>query len=396
MIAAVRGMATVDEVKAVVTEHREQLIALAIEDVREAVDGYENVDETTFRQDVGTLVDAVVEMIGSSDARGLYQHQLKTATERVERGVTLDRYLKATLLGFPFMSRFAEAQGIPIDLIERALVLMVKSAGDAYMQAYDTHVKLLELERTRSTAETKRLRGLSELVAGVAHEINTPLGIISQASSMITDELDPQNLSRLARDEDAKGVLRDIAEAFALIQKNVRRIDDLVKSFKNLSIRHNTDIVDALDLDDVVEAAIATYRTCSTTKGLTIELRDHRPDTDRIWHGHAGYLRDIVVGLLANIERYAYDDGTGPVLIELSDHEDGVEVSIVDRGRGIPEADIDKVFEPFFTTGRHLGACGLGLAIVFNVVTQAMRGTVDLQSREGEGLRVTLNLPIEP
>ncbi len=388
-------MTTIDEIKAVLGEHREQLIASAFEGIRQDVEGYENVDEASLRRDVGMLIDAVVGMVGTTDTRALYQHQLQTAAERIERGVTLHQYLEATLLGFPIMRRFAETVGISFDLIERALMLMVQSAGDAYMRAYDAHIKALERERSRSDAETKRLRALSELVAGVAHEINTPLGIIVQASSMVGEELEPQDLLRLARDEDAQSVLGDVADAFELIRKNVGRVGDLVQSFKNLSIHHNTDDVDALDLDEVVLAAIATYRARQHGTGLSIELRDHRPDTDRIWHGQAGYLRDIVIALLANAERYAYEDGKGPVLIELSDHEDGISVSVSDHGRGIPEDHLEKVFEPFFTTGRHLGACGLGLAVVFNVVTQAMGGTVEMDSREGEGVRVTLRLPNE-
>ena len=68
---------------------------------------------------------------------------------------------------------------------------------------------------------------------------------------------------------------------------------------------------------------------------------------------------------------------------------------VSDQGRGIAEEHLEKIFEPFFTTGRHLGASGLGLAVVFNVVTQAMGGTVKVESREGEGVRVTLRLPFE-
>ena len=393
-------MAAADEIKAVLTEHRDRLITIAVEhicqNIEQGVGALERIDATILGHDVGAVIDAVVELIGSNDTRVIYQHQLETAAERIKRGVTLDQYLEATLFGFPIMRRFAQAQGIPFDPIERVLVLMVRSAGDAYMRAYDAHVTALERERLRSNAEAKRLRALSELVAGVAHEINTPLGIIIQASSMVGNELGPQKLPGLALDEDAREVLGDVANAFQLIQRNVGRVGDLVKSFKSLSIRHNTDDMDELDLDKVVEAAIATYRTSEPSTGLTIEYRDHRPDTDRVWYGHAGYLRDIMLALLENVERYAYEDGTGPVLIELSDHEDGVHVIVSDRGRGIPETHISKVFEPFFTTGRHLGACGLGLSIVHNVVTQAMRGTIELQSKEGEGVRVILSLPIGP
>jgi signal transduction histidine kinase len=383
----------VEKIKTVLRQHRAKLIVFAIAGIRANVKGYEQVPDETLERDVGGLVDAVVELVGSDDSGELYQHQMKTVEQRIAHGVTLQQYLRATLLGFPIMRRFTDTVGLPFEEIERALMLLVINAGEAYSKAHDAHVKALEQERQRAEDEAKRLRALSELVAGVAHEINTPLGIITQASSMVRDELAHTEIPKIAADEDAQEVLADVADAFMLIQKNAGRVGSLVKSFKSLSIHQNTDDVTELDLEEVARGAAAAYRTRESSTDLAIEISDRRSDKERKWVGHGGYLRDILLGLLINVERYAYDDGKGPAHIELTDSDDGVLVAVWDEGRGIAADQLGKVFNPFFTTGRNLGACGLGLSIVHNLVTQAMGGSVNVESPEGKGVRVTLNLP---
>lgn len=388
-------MSEVAQIQSVVREHREQLVTLAVAGIREKVAGYESVDEATLTRDVGRLVDAVIEMIGSDDTSELYRHQLETVAQRIDRGVSLQEYLRATLLGFPIMRRFAAMVGLPFDEIERALMLLVINAGEAYARAHEARVKTLEQERLLAEAEAKRLRALSELVAGVAHEINTPLGIIVQASSMVEGELRQEDIPKIARDEDAEEVLTDVADAFLLIQKNVGRVGNLVKSFKSLSIQQYTDDVTELDLLEVLRTARAIFREREGSDKITVELVDHRADAAAPWRGHGGYLRDMLLGLLINVERYAYPGGEGPARIELADDGDYVRVTVADDGQGIAEAHREKVFDPFFTTGRNVGACGLGLSIVHNLVTQAMGGTVSVQC-SGKGTKVHLRLPRMP
>ena len=379
----------VEQIKSVLRDNRGALVDFAVERIRATVEGYASVPAEALNRDVGTLVDAVVETVGMDDASAIYQHQLQTAQQRIERGVTLQQYLRATLLGFPIMRAFAAQAGLPFEPIEKALIALVINSGEAYTRAYDARVKKLQAER-------ERLRALSELVAGVAHEINTPLGIIVQATSMVSGELVPDEIPNIARDADAEEMLVDIADAFLLIQKNVGRVSNLVKSFKNLSIHQYTDEVDELDLHEIASGAAASYRTRSGDgRKVDVQIIDQRKQLERPWHGHGAYLHDIVLGLLTNVERYAYDQH-GTATIELSDRgDDGVRIVVADEGRGMTGEHIAKAFNPFFTTGRSIGACGLGLAIVHNLVTHAMAGTVEVDSAEGRGTRVVLDLPWE-
>ena len=114
--------------------------------------------------------------------------------------------------------------------------------------------------------------------------------------------------------------------------------------------------------------------------------------------GYLGYLTQIILNLLTNVERYAYPAGTGGrVDITLADGPAGRDPSYVirvrDYGAGIPAADLERVFEPFFTTGRSKGGTGLGLAIVHNLVTAGLKGTITLQSAPGEGTEAIITVP---
>jgi signal transduction histidine kinase len=105
----------------------------------------------------------------------------------------------------------------------------------------------------------------------------------------------------------------------------------------------------------------------------------------------------VLLNLLSNAERYAYPGhGGGRVEIVLSGDDSSFGLIVRDFGRGIPAADLDRVWEPFFTTGRSLGGSGLGLAVVNSLVTDGMHGTVEITSEPGMGTSVRLNFPCQP
>ena len=111
-----------------------------------------------------------------------------------------------------------------------------------------------------------------------------------------------------------------------------------------------------------------------------------------------GLLSQVLLNLLTNVERYAYARETGgPVEIVLGQTADGrndrFSIIVRDSGRGMAPETRDRIFEPFYTTGRGKGATGLGMAIVHNLMTSALGGTVEVTSREGAGTAVTLTFP---
>jgi signal transduction histidine kinase len=257
--------------------------------------------------------------------------------------------------------------------------------------------KLVEEERMRGQMEVERLRALSQMVAGVAHEINTPLGIVNQAASIFTETLSPSALDDLAKDEDARTNLEDLSEAARLIQANIARANQLIQSFKNLSVRQVTDKKETVDLRGLVDEILSLFAINAKMSKLAVTVVDRLPP-DRTWTGYPGYLSQVLMNLLTNVERYAYKPGQGgPIEVILEPAElDGKpawSLAVTDSGAGIPAENLSKVFEVFFTTGRGKGGSGLGLAIVDNLVRSAMHGKITVASTEGQGATFTVVVP---
>jgi signal transduction histidine kinase len=257
----------------------------------------------------------------------------------------------------------------------------------------------LEQRTLRAEMELERYRALTQLVAGVAHEINTPLGIVSTAASVVGRRASAAALIEAAGDPEARASLEDLRAAAALIEANVRRAHALIQSFKQLSVSQLVDTPETLSLPDTVEEIVGLFRIEARRAGLEIRVRNALPDgAAGTWVGHRGYLSQVLLNLLTNVERYAYPEGAGgAVEIEVAEAGDGKEdafaVTVRDFGRGIAPDALPRVFEPFFTTGRGRGGTGLGMAIVHNVVTSALKGRVELTSEPGRGTAVTVTVP---
>ncbi|MDQ3898106.1 MAG: cyclic nucleotide-binding domain-containing protein, partial [Actinomycetota bacterium] len=209
-----------------------------------------------------------------------------------------------------------------------------------------------------------RYRSLAQLVAGVAHEINTPLGIITTAASVLA-----QDLASLVRDAGPlTGPVQDAMDAAELISSNLARATRLVERFKSLSTTQAVTVVGEVELAAVVDDVVALFAPKARAARLAVTVRDERDDPKRPWIGNPGSLAEALLNLLSNVERYAYPPGEGGrIEIVLAADDANVDVTVRDFGRGIPPEHLEQVWEPFFTTGRSTGGTGLGLAVVNNL-----------------------------
>jgi NNP family nitrate/nitrite transporter-like MFS transporter len=250
-----------------------------------------------------------------------------------------------------------------------------------------------EQDRVQAEGEIERHRMVTQMVAGVAHEINTPIGVANHAASIIAEQLTPEGITGLAKDESAARDLGDVAEAAKLIQNNIERADRLIKSFKNLSAHQASEVKETVDLVKLTEEVIGLYAVKAREAKLELVIVD-KFDGDTAWQGYPGAYSQILLNLISNADRYAYPEGGGRIEIKLEKNLDaGFRVSVSDHGRGIPEADLAKVWEPFFTTGRAKGGTGLGMAIVRSIVTRSLQGQAAIESKVGVGTTVAIDLP---
>ena len=257
----------------------------------------------------------------------------------------------------------------------------------------------LERERIQAETEMEKHRSISHMVAGVAHEINTPLGIVNNAASILTSELKLEKIPNLARDDKAARILGDLREAAALIEANIQRANNLIRTFKTLSARHVSDRKEVLDIKQLTWEITDLFLIDIQQNGLHLEVSSTLQDKDGTWETFPGHYSQVILSLLNNIVKHAYPNQAGGIVKILISNsrrkqfQGGFRVIVKDQGPGIPAENLGKVFDPFFTTSRSQGQTGLGLAIVHNLVTSSLQGSIRIESPSGAGTSVIMNFP---
>lgn len=226
----------------------------------------------------------------------------------------------------------------------------------------------------RSARQAEKLASLGTLAAGIAHELNNPIGVISSRVELMLLEAQSQGLS-----ED----LREDLQVLHRHAQRVARIAAGLLSFARQAPRERT----AVDINRVIEDTLLLVEKSITREGLVLR-RALAPGLPPVW-GDANALQQVLVNLLTNARDAL--DRTGEIAVTTSaDPRGGVRVVVRDTGRGIPPEALPRIFDPFFTT--KADGTGLGLSISYGIVRDH-QGTVDVQSRTGQGTTFTLTFP---
>ncbi|HYG88371.1 MAG TPA: ATP-binding sensor histidine kinase [Azospirillum sp.] len=253
-----------------------------------------------------------------------------------------------------------------------------------------------QLKATQSQLiEAEKMASLGQLVAGVAHEINTPLGVAVTANSFLSDEtaaIVRQHNERQLRRTDFDRYLTVAQDTTALLAANLDRAARLVQSFKQTAANQTADQRQAFDLAHILRDAIACLEPAWRKAGHQVVL-DCPPGITM--DGYPGALANVLGILVMNSMDHAYADGErGLLTVAAADlDDDTVELACADNGRGIPREHWNKVFEPFFTTRRSAGNTGLGLHIAYNLTTARFGGRIYVDSAWHPGTRMVLRLP---
>ena len=242
----------------------------------------------------------------------------------------------------------------------------------------------------------ERMESIATMVTGVAHELNTPLGVARTANSMVT-ELTESLLTSPPEDEEEREELQDdLKDACHLMTKNLERAQRLIQSFKKLSASQLSDEQMDSDLELIVKDCLETMRPDLKQKKIACKV--HTPeDSDFKWNGYPGHLSQVIINLIQNTIRYAYDDSFENPKIDVFLRElkqkDGYRIEFVDYGKGVARHILPRLFDAFVTSGRNKGGTGLGLAIVHNIVVNLLGGSISCESELGEGTKFLIDLP---
>jgi len=261
----------------------------------------------------------------------------------------------------------------------------------------ETALKELQ-DAQNQIVQSEKLVSLGQLVAGVAHEINTPIGIAVTAASTLdsfTTEFNDKFIANKMRKTDLEDYVRYAIESSSLILKNLERAAQLIQSFKRVAVNQVN--------DDVNDFNLATFFTeVMTSLGPQLKKSEikigYLVDCDENIHmtSSMSAISQIVINFVMNSLIHAFDKKTesdGLVKIHAHVEGDNIIMKYSDNGRGIPPDIIPKIFDPFFTTKRNLGGSGLGLNIVHNLVVQSLKGKIKCESIVGKGTTFTIVTP---
>ncbi len=252
-------------------------------------------------------------------------------------------------------------------------------------------------ERTEKLMEAEKLALVGSLVAGVAHEINTPVGNSITITSWLAaraKEIEESLRNGEVTPEDLRSFLADTESSLGIVQSGLGRTSELIQGFKVIGASQVVDERRLLWMSPFLNEVVSSLAP-------TLKPYPHRVSVDCpvdfVVENHAGALFQIVTNLVLNAHLHAFPpDGAGNIVVQSEvapDDREAFLLSVRDDGTGMDPGIQEKIFEPFFTTSRTRGGTGLGLSIVASLVN-TLGGTIEVHSRLGQGSVFDLRLPL--
>ncbi|MCE3264108.1 MAG: hypothetical protein K0R43_3187 [Pseudoduganella sp.] len=280
--------------------------------------------------------------------------------------------------------------------LERSLSELALQKANVELAHKDLSAVLLTLKQAQASLITsEKMASLGALVAGIAHELNTPIGNSLLTATALSDmckeferQLGEGGIKRSSLDTH----LKDARMACSIITNSLTRAADLIHSFKQVAVDQTSDKRRSFNLYGVVHDTLATYS--AQLRRANCEVRVQMPETLQ-FISYPGSVGQVLSNLIQNALMHAFegrDHGLLTISVgEVDEHS--VELCFADDGVGMSARTLHQIYDPFFTTKMGQGGSGLGMNIVYNLVTGVLRGTIQIESEPGKGTTVTLKLP---
>jgi PAS domain S-box-containing protein len=267
---------------------------------------------------------------------------------------------------------------------------------NALQQANKELASTLEtLKRTQEDlVRSEKLAALGSLVAGIAHELNTPIGNTLMVATTLIDQTDVFSVSFESglKRSALEGFIHDVSRAGDIMVRNLRRAADLVTSFKQVAVDQTSSQRRQFNLAEVVgEIVLTLWPLLKKTVFTVVQEIDEEITMD----SYPGPLGQILTNLVNNALIHGFEGRTtGTILITgRLIGSDWVELCLSDDGIGITPDNLKHIYDPFFTTKMGSGGTGLGLNIAHNIMSGVLGGKIGVQSEVGQGTKFTLTLP---
>ncbi len=340
--------------------------------------------------------DVIVDDLSTESAH--YDEQLDRSLGKLEDGsppasarsaIYVPLMVEDRVLGILTVQSFLKQAYEPVHIdILRTLASYTAVALDnsqAYGQLQDMQQKL---------AQQEKMASLGRLVAGVSHEINTPLGNIRMSASVISERL-REMTANLAQGSLRRSTLDVLLEAMresaVVIERATQRADELMSSFKQLAVDQATLRARRFDVSRSLQIVIESMRYSLNVAQVEARLQS---EDSLVLFGDPGRFEQIFINLVNNAISHGFEGRSGGHIdIVARRRAADIEIRFSDDGIGIPGEWLGKIFDPFFTTKFGQGSPGLGLYVVHNIVTGIFNGRIEVESVPGKGTTFTIRVP---
>lgn len=263
-------------------------------------------------------------------------------------------------------------------------------------------VTLAHLEETqKQLIQSEKMASLGKLIAGVAHEINTPLGIAVTSTSLIqenTEIISKKLASKTLNEKQLQSFIKVITESSEISNKGLERVIQLMHNFKEVAADQIVEAIRKVNLADYISEVMTTLANEMKKNNVKYEYTGEK---DLFIQTTPGALAQVVTNLVNNSIRHGFEDNRVQnkenccisIHLEQNNHDEVILV-YKDNGQGMTEETLGQIFDPFFTTKRNKGGTGLGMNIVYNIIDQKLKGHIEMQSVLGEGITCIITLPL--
>ncbi len=289
-------------------------------------------------------------------------------------------------------------------LILISVISAVVNAKTSSLLKKLVHEKTEQLEQTilnlkntqEQLIESEKMAYLGNLVTGVAHEINTPIGIglttstfLNLKSKEILTKLESNDIKK--RELDVFVNLID--ESSNILTSCLKKASDLIKNFKKISVDQYYEELTEIDIVEFIKYLVNNlkYTMQKTNINVSVTSADNIPIS---LNTYAGQFSQLITNLLMNSIIHGYDYAeNGEIDIEVSCYEKSCVIVYADKGKGMDKEASKRIFEPFYTTKRGSGRSGLGMYIVYNIIVNSFNGTITCFSEPGKGTKFIISIP---
>lgn len=301
--------------------------------------------------------------------------------------------IRASIVGKDEMAVMAASLN---HMLDKILAMNSELEKKVMERTAELHESMITIKNAQQQLiEAEKMASLGTLVAGVAHEINTPIGICVTAASFLherTRETAKIYETNKMTKSDFELFMETAKDTTDIMLKNTQRAAELINSFKQIAVDQSTEDMRVFNVKTYIEDIFQSLSPKWKRTGHVVELKC---DEDIEIKSYPGVFHQILTNLITNSLMHGFEDiENGKIFIELLIEDRGLILLYDDNGKGMNEESLKKIYDPFFTTKRGMGGTGLGMNIVYNLVSHKLKGTIITKSEPGKGIHVEITMPI--